>query len=176
MWTSPYLIYCFLFQCQKTNGMNYRERQPVCDLQAIEKEFKAGKYNSIVNNTHSHDRFNWVYNDDLLWVLICLLSLLFSESLSCRCDFCDAEVTEGGAACAWGSETDESGKDTVWKGAYLCTTIGLFFCNRIIGSCWCILMLDLESEFKLQNWIRIWNKSRYQVDLNGCWCVFFFPW
>lgn len=36
--------------------MHYREQQPVCDLQAIEKEFKAGKYNSIVNNiTRSKD-------------------------------------------------------------------------------------------------------------------------
>eukprot|EP00066_Takifugu_rubripes_P018492 XP_011607758.1 PREDICTED: histone-lysine N-methyltransferase 2B-like [Takifugu rubripes] len=33
--------------CQSTSDMHYREQQPVCDLQAIEKEFKAGKYNSI---------------------------------------------------------------------------------------------------------------------------------
>lgn len=44
--------------------MHYRQQQPVCDLQAIEKEFKAGKYNSIVNNrTRSRDAIHWVYNE-----------------------------------------------------------------------------------------------------------------
>lgn len=174
MWTSPCLIYCFVFQCQKTNGMHYRERQPVCDLQAIEKEFKAGKYNSIVNNNdNSHDRFHLVYNDDLLWVLICLLSLLLLESLSCRCDVCDAQVTERGTTCAWGSETDQSGKDTIWKGAYLQCVL----CAFVIVCHWFVLIyalsyvFDFASEFELQNVIWIWNKSIYQVYLNVC-CFF----
>lgn len=60
----PIRLVSFLFQCQSTSDMHYREQQPVCDLQAIEKEFKAGKYNSIVSNiTRSKDTIHWVYKE-----------------------------------------------------------------------------------------------------------------
>lgn len=127
----------FVFQCQETNNTLFvREWQPVCDLQAMEKKFKAGGYTSIVSNCSSFQQY-WIgivmisvmSNNhyflslkvcslwSILWIealtsfSFCLCVLL--ESVPCRYCLCDEKVAEGGGAYPWVSETDQSGQGTL---------------------------------------------------------------
>ncbi|KAM9340231.1 histone-lysine N-methyltransferase 2B [Symphorus nematophorus] len=43
--TTQHLLICKV--CQETNNTHFREQQPVCDLQAMERKFKGGGYTSI---------------------------------------------------------------------------------------------------------------------------------